>query len=107
MFNQDQIKQIQGIIQTQLSNFNTPPVATHFHNGWDANQLDPAIALSGFPVFIVADASVAPTDQYDNGKFRFQIDFKSATPHAYLWAYLVYTNATNQQISKWWHIALT
>jgi hypothetical protein len=102
MFTSDQKNEIMGIIQTQLSNFNSPPVATHFHNGWDANQLDPAIALLGFPVVQVADASMAPTYQSTNGKFIFQVDFKTGTPHYYLWSFLTYVNTTtNVSVSAW------
>lgn len=98
---QDQINQIQGIVIDQLNGFNMPPVAVHSHNGWDANLLDPIVSLTGFPVYQVADASVAPTDQSDNGKFRYLVDFSAGTPHYYLWSYLVYRNLTNQQVAKW------
>lgn len=113
MFNPDQIKQIQGIIISQLNNFNTPPVATHQHNGWDANNLDPTIALTGFSVYQVADASVAPTDQSDNGKFRFQVDNKGGVAHYYFWVYLIYLDqnvtghtGTGNQIDAWKSIQL-
>lgn len=100
-------QQVRKIVKTMLNDFNSAPVATHLHNGWDANNLDPADALLGFPVFQVADASVAPTDQSENGKFRFQVDFIAGTPHYYFWAFLVYRNATNVQISAWKKTALT
>lgn len=91
-----------------LSDFNNAPVATHFHNAWDANQLDPAIALTGFPVIQVADAAIAPTDQSTNGKFVFQVDFKGGTPHYYLWAFLTYTNTTTSvSVSNWKGTVLT
>lgn len=102
--NEERVRQI---VQTMLSDFNSPPVATHFHNGWDANNLDPVIALMGFPVLQVTDASIAPTDQSDSGKFRFLVDFAGAVPHYYLWAYLVYQNATNVQVGKWVKVQLS
>lgn len=108
MFTDEQVKQIEGIIQTQLGNFNSPAVPTHFHNGWDVNQLDPATALVGFPVNQVADASVAPTVQSANGTFIFQVDNIAGTPHYYFWAYLVYLDqsvsghtGTGDQIADW------
>lgn len=107
MLTDDQKIQIQQIVIAQLNNFNSAPVPTHVHNGWDAGQLDPVDALTGFPVYQVADASVAPTDQYDSGKFRFLVDFSAGTPHFYLWVYLVYANATNQQIGKWARVQLS
>lgn len=94
-------------VTTLLRNFNSAPVATHTHNKADSPQLDPAVALTGFPVFFVADASVAPTTLSQNGTFRFQTDFKSATAHFWLWAYLVYYNASNVQVSKWVGVQLS
>lgn len=107
MSNKDQINEIRGIIQDQLGDFNSPPVPTHTHNGWDANRLNPAISLTGFPVYFVADASVAPTDQSENGSFRFLVDFNGGAAHFRLWAYLVYLNATNVQVAKWVSVALS
>ena len=98
---------IDARIQLVLGNFNSPPVATHFHNGWDANTLDPAIALSGFPVYQVTDASVAPKDLYDNGKFRFLVDNNGGSPHFWFWAYLIYKNSTNVQVASWRGVQLS
>lgn len=98
---------IDARLQLQLGNFNMPPSPTTYHNGWDNNTLDPITALSGFPVYQVTDASVAPTDLLEQGKFRFQVDFSGGTPHAYLWAYLIYKNNASLQIAKWWGVALT
>ncbi len=100
-------EEVRQIVIQQLNDFNDPPVAVHTHNGWDANTLDPNTSLYGFPVYFVQDASVAPTDRYDNGKFRFLVDFNGGTAHFYLWAYLVYYNATNQQIGKWVAVQLS
>lgn len=103
--NEEKVRQI---VQTMLSDFNNAPVATHFHNGWDANQLDPSIALLGFPVIQVSDASVAPAYQLTNGKFIFQVDFKTGSPHYYLWSFLTYVNTTtNVSVSSWKGVALT
>ncbi len=104
---EEQINQIKAIVQDQLGNFNSPPVPTHTHNGWDANRLDPAISLTGFPVYFVADASIAPTDQSDNGVFRFLVDFNGGVAHFRLWAYLVYYTATNVQTAKWVSVTLS
>lgn len=99
---------IRKIIIEQLGDFNTPPIATHEHNGWDANQLNPKISLTGFPVYSVADASVSPTDKVPNGTFRFQTDFKSGTAHFYFWAYLVYVNTTTYiSNAKWVGVSLS
>jgi hypothetical protein len=102
-------EQIYNQINQQMSQFNGTPSPWHVHNGGadDSPQLDPNVSLTGFPVVYVSDASVAPTDLYQNGKFRFQVDFKAGVAHFYLWVYLVYINASNQQISSWRYVALT
>lgn len=76
----------------------------HAHNGFDVNQLDPAIALLGFPVVQVTDASVAPTDAPQSGTFRFQVD---TTPDYYFWAWLVYQNTSGVLVGAWKSVALT
>lgn len=43
-------KQINDIIDRKLSSMSNMVAGNHAHNGYDVNQLDPAIALLGFPV---------------------------------------------------------
>lgn len=94
-------------IEIRLNSFNDAPVSRHVHNGYDAQQLNPATSLSGFPVVQVTDASVAPVNRYDNGEFVFLVDNKGGTPHYYFWAYLVYQNASNAQVSAWKGVQLS
>jgi hypothetical protein len=76
---------IKMVVKEQLEAMYNMVVPFHTHNSWDNPQLDPKIALLGFPVEQVSDARVAPTDTPLNGQFRFQVD---TTPRYRLWAYL-------------------
>lgn len=86
--------------QEQLKNTAT----THTHNGTDSLKLNPKNFL-GFPIFIVADASIAPADAVTQGTIRFQIDNNSGTPHWYLWTFL--PNVKSGTNPAWHFIALT
>lgn len=83
-------KEIQTIVKKTIDSMDNMSVPYHYHNSWDSNQLDPSVALTGFPVEQVATASVAPSDTPSSGVFRFRVD---TTPTYYLWAYIVYNNA--------------
>lgn len=64
------------------SSFNPNDFNFHEHNGIDSKKLNPRNFL-GFPVFRVADATVAPTDAAQEGMFRFYYD---TVPVYRLWA---------------------
>lgn len=96
---------INQMIDDKLNSMTNMAVPNHYHNSWDSNQLDPAVALLGFPVILVTDARVAPTDIPTNGIFRFLID---TTPRYYFWAYLNYfDNTTSSLVGAWKSVALT
>ncbi len=88
---------------SQQAEYRVPKTPDHHHNGTDSIQLDPSVFL-GFPVFQVADASVAPTDTPPNGTFRFYVD---VTPRYRLWAYLVYRTAAGVLTRSWRVVSLT
>lgn len=100
-------KYIEQVIDQKLDAMNNMTIPFHLHNGWDNPQLDPKVALLGFPVNQVATASVAPTDQPPSGTFRFQVDGSSY----YLWAYLSYSQPTGSTTGtltgSWKSVALT
>lgn len=60
----------------------------HDHNASNSVKLDP-LNLLGFPITVVADASVAPAYANLTGQIMFQIDNNAGTAHWYLWAYLL------------------
>lgn len=100
----EQLKQfIEKVVKDQLDAMSNMVIPFHTHNSWDNPQLDPKIALLGFPVDQVADASVAPTDVPLNGQFRFQVD---TTPIYYFWAYITYSTA-GSLTGAWKGVALT
>lgn len=85
---------------SSMSNLAIPNVA---QNGWDANQLDPAVSLLGFPVVQVTDATANPiianpNDMPNNGTFRFYVD---TTPRYRLWAWLNYQNTSGALVGAW------
>lgn len=101
----DQFEQrVNQIIDRKLESMDNLAVPNHAHNTYDSNQLDPAVALLGFPVIQVADATVAPTDVPIQGIFRFYVD---VTPRYRLWVYMVYTTATGVLTGAWKVVALT
>jgi hypothetical protein len=71
------------------SSFNPNDFNFHEHNGVDSKRLNPRNFL-GFPVFLVANATVAPTDAAQEGVFRFYYD---TVPVYRLWV----------RINKGWH----
>ena len=91
------IEKMQRDNQNQLSR-------THTHNGSDSLKLNPKNFL-GFPIYIVADATVAPSFTFQQGLPVFQIDNKSGTPHWSLWVYL--PNIKSGTNPAWHTIALT
>jgi hypothetical protein len=95
----DELKnQIEILINEKMDSMVNVAVPNHLHNGWDSNQLDPSVALKGFPVIQVTDATVAPTDTPDNGIFRFYVDL---VPKYYLWAWVNYQNASGVLVGAW------
>ena len=101
----EKLKQIiNDTIDQKLSSMTNMSIGNHAHNGYDVNQIDPAVGLSGFPVFQVANATVAPTDKPSNGYFRFQVD---TVPKYYLWVYLTYQNTSGVLVAAWKSVALT
>lgn len=88
---------INNTIDQKLGSMSNLAVPNHYHNGWDANQIDPAVGLLGFPVFQVATgftgkngvtgALGSPLDIELNGTIRFHVD---PSPKYVLWAYLSY-----------------
>jgi hypothetical protein len=95
---------INSLIDQKLDSMTNMSVGNHAHNGYDVNQIDPAVGLSGFPVIQVADATVAPTDTPVNGTFRFYVD---TTPRYYLWAYLNYQNTSGVLVPAWKKLILS
>ena len=96
-------KYIELIIDEKLNSMSNMTIPFHAHNGWDNPQLDPKVALKGFPISQVATASVAPTFVPEVGTFIFQTD---TTPSYYLWAYLSYQNG-NTITNRWKGVQLT
>jgi len=95
--------QVNKIIDQKLSSMTNMETGNHAHNGYDVNQIDPAVGLLGFPVFQVTDATVAPTDTPQNGYFRFQVD---TTPRYVLWSYLNYSTTLGVVTGTWKAIGL-
>lgn len=109
MENEKFVQMINKIIDTKLESMSNLANPNHAHNGYDVNQLDPAVALTGFPVIQVADATVSPlvsnpNDKPQSGTFRFYVD---TTPRFRFWAYLTYQNTSAQLIGSWRVISLT
>lgn len=99
---------INRTIDQKLGSMSNMAVGNHAHNGYDVNQLNPAIALNGWPVIQVANASFAPTvanpnDIPPNGTFRFYVDI---TPKYVLWAYLTYQDASGALVGDWKYLSL-
>lgn len=94
---------INRIIDNKLSSTSNMITGDHAHNGYDVNQIDPAVGLLGFPVYQVTDATVAPTDVGQNGTFRYQVD---TTPRYVLWTYLNYINTSTVVTGAWRAISL-
>lgn len=90
---------VNQIINQKLESMSNLTNSNHAHNGYDVNQLDPAVALLGWPVILVTDAKVAPTDTPANGTFRFYVD---TTPTYVLWSYLVYPTTTSNILTGSW-----
>ena len=102
---ENKLKQIvEKIIDQKLGAMENLTVPQHYHNTWDASQLDPAVALLGFPVIQVADVTVAPTDTPANGTFRFYVD---PTPDYRLWVYIVYQTTASVLTGSWRYVVLT
>lgn len=97
-------KKVGSVIDQKANSMTNMAVPNHAHNGWDSNQLDPAVALLGFPVYQVSDATATPTDIPFNGVFRFYVD---TTPRYRLWAYIVYQTTTGVLTGKWCVSSLT
>lgn len=95
---------ISKIIDEKLNSMDNLAVPNHVHNSYDSNQLDPSIALLGFPVIQVANATTTPLDIPSQGTFRFYVD---NTPRFRLWAYLVYTTSLGVLTGSWRVISLT
>lgn len=107
---------IDQVIDDKLSSMDNLAVPNHYHNGWDANQIDPAVGLLGFPVFQVATgvtgangvtgALGSPFDKGLNGIIRFHVD---PSPKYVLWAYLNYNpgGATPGPTGTWKGVQLT
>jgi hypothetical protein len=96
-------QKVNAIIDRKLDSMSNMVTGNHAHNGYDVNQIDPAVGLTGFPVFQVADARVAPTDVAENGTFRFLVD---VTPRYYLWVYLNYQNTSGVIVPAWRSLTL-
>lgn len=107
--NPDQLRQfINQAIDQKLESMSNLTNPNHAHNGYDVNQLDPAVALLGFPVIQVADATASPlianpNDKPGNGTFRFYVDI---VPVYRLWAYLTYQNASGVLVGAWKSLTL-
>lgn len=91
-------EEVINIIQEQAESMTNMSIPFHLHNGWDVNQLDPAVALLGFPVIQVPDATVSPTDVPVSGTFRFYVD---TTPRTILWVYAVYSTSLGVLTGSW------
>ena len=84
--------------EDQDDNLNKPispnDVNFHRHTGIDSPKIDPKDLL-GFPIILVADATIKPKDSAQEGVFRF---YRDSVPVYRLWA----------RINKDWHyISLT
>ena len=62
------------IVKSSKEYFDQNPVPFHNHNGVNSLKLKPEEALFGFPCYLVTDATVAPTDNPQNGTIRFHYD---------------------------------
>lgn len=89
---------INSLIDKKLSSMTNMETGNHAHNGYDVNQIDPAVGLLGFPVIQVPDATVIPTDVALNGTFRFYVD---STPQFRQWTFLNYMNPSGVIIGSW------
>ncbi len=99
---------INKTVDEKLDSMTNMVTGNHAHNGYDVNQIDPAIGLLGFPVIQVADATVSPlvsnsNDTPQSGTFRFYVD---TTPHYRLWAYLTYVNTSSVLVGAWKSLTL-
>jgi len=68
--------EVQKLIQKEMEKMKNNElfdIPFHTHTGTDSPQVDPRNLL-GFPTILVADATVAPTDNPPNGTFRFYYD---------------------------------
>lgn len=100
---------VNKLIDNKLSSMTNMVAGNHAHNGYDINQLDPAVALKGWSVIQVADATVNPltanpNDRPNNGTFRFYVD---RVPVYRLWAYITYTDINSVLVGTWKSITLT
>lgn len=115
--NEDELKQFIGqCIDEKMSSMTNMAVPNHYHNGWDANQIDPAVGLLGFPVNQVTTgatgangvtgAAGSPLFTALNGTFVFQVD---PSPKYVLWAYLNYNpgGTTPGPTGKWVGVQLS
>lgn len=108
MDNDKLIKIINQTIDIKLASMSNLAIGNHAHNGYDVNQLDPAVALLGFPVIQVDNASINPitrnpNDKPQNGTFRFYVD---TLPRYILWSYLTYVDSTGQLVGTWRYLNL-
>lgn len=94
---------INQAIDNKLDSMSNLTNANHAHNGYDVNQIDPAIGLLGFPVIQATSAVISPdvtnsNDKPVNGTFRFYVD---NVPTYLMWAYLSYQSTTGAIVGKW------
>lgn len=99
----DFTQKVNQIIDDKMAAMTNMAIPNVNQNSWDANQLDPAVSLLGFPVIQVVDASanpilLNPNDKPQNGTFRFYVD---PTPHYTLWSYLTYQNTSGALVGAW------
>lgn len=100
---------INQTIDQKLNSMSNLANSNHAHNGYDVNQLDPSVALLGFPVIQVTDATVNPivtnpNDRPLSGTFRFYVD---NVPTYMLWVYITYQNSSGVLVPAWKSVALT
>ncbi len=93
------INLINQTINQKLSSMTNMETGNHAHNGYDVNQLDPAISLLGWPVIQSSPAISPPIDTPANGTFRFYVDQNA---NFVMWVYLVYQTATNAVLTGRW-----
>lgn len=91
-------ERVNSLIDQKMNSMTNLNIPFHLHNGWDVNQLDPAVSLLGFPVLQVIDATIAPTDTPVSGTFRFYVD---AVPTYRMWIYTVYQTSMGVQVGSW------
>ena len=98
---------VNQIIDRKLESMSNLANANHAHNGYDVNQIDPSVGLTGFPVVQVSSATASPSDVPPNGTIRFQVDGTNYV----LWAYLNYAkptgSATGTLVGAWKSVTLT